>query len=117
MIYYYRLILQYKGCKYLGWQVQPEASGRTVQGELNKALEIVSKAKAQSMGAGRTDAGVHALGQVAKVAIELQIEPTNLLKALNGNLPDDIRIIHSEISDYEFFPTTHAKSKEKFSSH
>lgn len=112
MIYYYRLILQYKGTRYLGWQVQPESAGRTVQGELNKALEIVSKAKAQSMGAGRTDSGVHALGQVAKVGIELKIAPENLVKALNGNLPDDIRVIHGEVSDYEFFPTVHAISKE-----
>lgn len=112
MISYYRLLLQYKGTHYLGWQVQPESAGKTVQGELNKALEIVSKAKAQSMGAGRTDAGVHALGQVAKVGIELEILPENLVKALNVNLPDDIRIIHAEKSDHEFFPTVHATSKE-----
>ncbi len=112
MIHYYRLILQYKGTAYLGWQIQPESAGRTVQGELNKALETISKHKAQSLGAGRTDAGVHALGQVAKVGIELQIPPENLLKALNANLPDDIRIIHAELSDHEFFPTVHAVSKE-----
>lgn len=112
MIHYYRLILQYKGTHYLGWQVQPESAGKTVQGELNKALEIVSKARAQSMGAGRTDSGVHALGQVAKVGIELQIPPENLVKALNVNLPDDIRVIHAAVSDYEFFPTVHATSKE-----
>ena len=112
MIFYYRLILQYKGSRYLGWQVQPESAGLTIQGELNKALEVISKNKAQSMGAGRTDAGVHALGQVAKVGIQLEIAPENLLKALNGNLPDDIRILHAEKSDYEFFPTVHALSKE-----
>ncbi len=112
MIFYYRLLLQYKGTHYLGWQVQPESAGKTVQGELNKALEIVSKAKAQSMGAGRTDAGVHALGQVAKVAIELDIDPKNLIKAINVNLPDDIRVIQAERSDHEFFPTVHATSKE-----
>ena len=112
MIHYYRLVIQYKGTEYLGWQVQPESAGRTVQGELNKALEIVSKQKSHSMGAGRTDAGVHALGQVAKVGIELQIAPENLLKALNGNMPDDIRVIHAELSDHEFLPTVHATSKE-----
>ena len=112
MIHYYKLLLQYKGTHYLGWQVQPENAGPTVQGELNKALEIVSKARAQSMGAGRTDAGVHALGQVAKVGIELLIDPKNLVKALNVNLPDDIRVLDAEVSDYEFFPTVHAKSKE-----
>jgi tRNA pseudouridine38-40 synthase len=112
VIHYYRLILQYKGTRYLGWQVQPESAGLTVQGELNKALQVVSKAAVQSMGAGRTDAGVHALGQVAKVGIALAIDPENLVKALNVKLPDDIRVIHAEVSDYEFIPTVHAKSKE-----
>lgn len=112
MIQYYRLVLQYKGTNYLGWQVQPASSGRTIQGELNQALETISKAKAHSLGSGRTDAGVHALGQVVKVGIELTIEPDKLIKALNGNLPPDIRVIHAEPSDYEFFPTAHAKSKE-----
>lgn len=113
MIYHYRLTLQYKGTRYLGWQVQPDGAGLTVQGELNKALAVVSKSNVvKTMGAGRTDAGVHALGQVAKASIELQIAPENLLKALNVNLPDDIRIIASEISDEDFFPTIHARSKE-----
>ena len=112
MIFYYKLIIQYKGTNYLGWQVQAESAGRTVQGELNKALAVVSKCKAQTMGAGRTDAGVHALGQVVKASIELEIAPENLVKALNGNLPDDIRVIQAELSNEEFFPTVHAKSKE-----
>ena len=113
MIHHYKIILQYKGTRYLGWQVQPESAGLTVQGELNRALQVISKSeKVRSMGAGRTDAGVHALGQVAKVGIELQIAPENLVKALNVNLPDDIRAISCEVSDEEFFPTVHAKSKE-----
>jgi tRNA pseudouridine38-40 synthase len=112
VIHYYRLILQYKGTRYLGWQVQPEKAGQTVQGELNKALTLVSKAPVKSMGAGRTDAGVHALGQVAKVAIELNIHPSNLIKALNVHLPDDIRIIGADFSEESFLPTIHAKSKE-----
>lgn len=64
------------------------------------------------MGAGRTDAGVHALGQVAKVSMELTIAPESLIKALNSNLPDDIRIIAAETTDEDFHPTIHAKSKE-----
>ena len=112
MKFHYRLIIQYKGTRYLGWQIQPESSGLTVQGELNKALEVVSKHPAQTMGSGRTDAGVHALGQVAKASINLEINPENLVKALNVNLPEDIRVIHAETSDYDFFPTVHAKSKE-----
>lgn len=113
MIHHYKLILQYKGTQYLGWQVQPESAGKTVQGELNKALIIVSKSNnVKSLGAGRTDAGVHALGQVAKVSIELEINPEHLVKAINGNLPEDIRVLSGEVSDEEFFPTVHATSKE-----
>lgn len=112
MIHYYQLTIQYKGTRFLGWQIQPEGAGLTVQGELNKALEVISKAKAQSIGSGRTDAGVHALGQVVKVAIELKIPPENLLKALNGNLSEDIRVIEAKESTYEFRPTVDAVSKE-----
>lgn len=110
---HYRLTIQYKGTKYLGWQIQPESAGLTVQGELNKALKIVSKSdEVRTLGAGRTDAGVHALGQVVKASMPLEINPENLIKALNVKLPDDIRVIAAENSDAEFFPTVHAKSKE-----
>jgi tRNA pseudouridine38-40 synthase len=112
VIHYYRLTIQYKGTRYLGWQVQSESAGLTVQGELNKALTTISKAKAQSMGSGRTDSGVHALGQVVKVGIELEIEPEKLLKAINANLPEDIRVIAAGHTDYDFHPTVHATSKE-----
>ena len=113
MIYHYKLILQYKGTRYLGWQIQPEGKRSTIQGELNKALEKISKSgKVKTLGAGRTDAGVHALGQVVKVSMDLQIDPENLLRALNSNLAEDIRITAVEISDEEFMPTVHAKSKE-----
>lgn len=113
MISHYKLTLQYKGSKYSGWQVQSGTFEITVQGELNRALAVVSKSdEVKSMGAGRTDAGVHALGQVAKVSISLSIPPENLVKALNVNLPDDIRILSAEISDEAFFPTVSAKSKE-----
>lgn len=113
MIHHYKLILEYKGTRYLGWQVQPESAGLTVQGELNRALRTISKSDdVRSMGAGRTDAGVHALGQVAKVGMPLEIAPINLVRALNVNLPDDIRVLSAEFSDHEFFPTVHAVSKE-----
>ena len=111
MIHYYRFTIQYKGTKYSGWQIQPDE--KTVQGELNRALSIIAKStEVKSLGAGRTDAGVHALGQVVKVSIPLQIDPQALMKGLNSHLPDDIRVVTSEVSDEEFFPTVHAKSKE-----
>ncbi|HXH75570.1 MAG TPA: tRNA pseudouridine(38-40) synthase TruA [Bacteriovoracaceae bacterium] len=113
MIHYYRLTIQYKGTKYLGWQVQPADAGQTVQGNLNRALKTISKSEeVRSMGAGRTDSGVHALGQIAKVSLPLDILPEKLIKALNSHLPDDIRVIAAEISDEAFMPTVHAKSKE-----
>lgn len=111
MIHYYRLLLEYKGTSYLGWQIQPE--GKTVQGELNRALKTISKSKnVRTLGSGRTDSGVHALGQVVKANIELEINPLSLLRALNSHLPPDIRVKEVTLSDEEFMPTVHAKSKE-----
>ena len=113
MIYHYKLILQYKGTHYLGWQIQPEDAGQTVQGEVNRALKTLSKSDdVRTMGAGRTDSGVHALGQVVKASMPLSIDPRNLVKALNSNLPTDIRVVDASITDEEFFPTVHAVSKE-----
>jgi tRNA pseudouridine38-40 synthase len=113
VIFHYKLIIQYKGTHYLGWQIQPEGSGKTVQGELNKTLKIIAKSEeVRSLGAGRTDAGVHALGQVAKVSLPIELRAEILLKAINGNLPEDIRVIRAEVSDEKFFPTVDATSKE-----
>lgn len=110
---YYRLVLEYKGTHYLGWQVQAEGAGATVQGELNKALAILSKSsEVRSLGSGRTDAGVHALGQVVKIEMPLVIPCSNLVKALNANLPLDIRVLSAEESNHDFLPTNHALSKE-----
>lgn len=113
MTFHYKLTIQYKGTRYSGWQVQAEDAGLTVQGELNRALSTVSKSEEiKSLGAGRTDAGVHALGQIAKVSMPLEIAPENLIKALNGNLPDDIRVMGASTCEADFFPTIHATSKE-----
>jgi tRNA pseudouridine38-40 synthase len=110
---HYKLIIQYKGSRYSGWQIQLGTSEITIQGELNRALSQVSKSnEVKTIGAGRTDAGVHALGQVVKASIPLSIAPENLVKALNVNLPDDVRVISAELSDEHFMPTIHAKSKE-----
>lgn len=110
---YYRLVLEYKGTNYFGWQVQAEGAGKTVQGELNKALSVLSKSTdVRSLGSGRTDAGVHALGQVVKIEMPLVIPCANLIKALNANLPDDIRVLSAEESNHDFLPTNHAISKE-----
>lgn len=112
-MFHYRLVVSYVGTQYLGWQIQPESYGKTVQGEINIALEKISKSSSiRSLGSGRTDTGVHALGQVAKVSIPLEINPQNLLKAMNSHLPEDIRVLEASVSTHEFMPTVHAKSKE-----
>ncbi|HSR50904.1 MAG TPA: tRNA pseudouridine(38-40) synthase TruA [Acidobacteriota bacterium] len=87
----YRAVLQYAGGNYSGWQVQKDRP--TVQGTLNQALARVTRQKDVSwVGAGRTDAGVHARGQCAHFRLREAADPKRLIKALNGVLPWDIRV-------------------------
>jgi tRNA pseudouridine38-40 synthase len=91
----YRLTLEYAGTRYAGWQKQQNA--RTVQGELERALRDVARSgKAESYGSGRTDAGVHALGQVAHVDLGAALPPLTLLSRLNDALPHDINVLEAE---------------------
>lgn len=85
----YRLDLEYDGSDFHGWQVQP--GQRTVQGELASALARLLREPVQVTGAGRTDSGVHALGQVASFETGRDVEPRRLLRALHGILPEDVR--------------------------
>src|SRR5487761_668271 len=85
-----RLLIAYDGTDFFGWQKQPQ--GATVQGTLETAIEKVVNEKAHLAGSGRTDAGVHALGQVASFTCENPIPCANLVKALNHALPITIRI-------------------------
>jgi tRNA pseudouridine38-40 synthase len=88
----YRLTLAYDGTDFEGWQRQRAA--RTVQGVLEAALgRLADGAAVRVAGAGRTDAGVHALGQVASFELARLWEPQQLLRALNGLLPDDVRAL------------------------
>lgn len=97
----------------MGWQIQPSSYGKTVQGEINLALSKISKSnEVKSLGSGRTDTGVHALGQVIKVTMPLEIKPSSLVKAMNSHLPDDIKVLSAEDSNLDFIPTVHARSKE-----
>ncbi|MDH4027377.1 MAG: tRNA pseudouridine(38-40) synthase TruA [Nitrospirota bacterium] len=104
-----RLTLQYDGTDYSGWQVQKEDP--TVQGLLEKALFSVTGEHSRVQGASRTDAGVHAFGQVAAFRTGSQLGPDVLLRALNSNLPQDIRIIDASEADDDFHPRHRAKSK------
>lgn len=83
---FWRLTVEYDGTDFAGWQVQP--AERTVQGELKRALSTVLREDVRVTGAGRTDAGVHALGQV--VSLETGADVGGLLRSVNAVLPDDV---------------------------
>lgn len=91
----FKLTLEYAGTRYSGWQIQQNA--RTVQGELHRALgEALGAESFASYGAGRTDAGVHALGQVAHVDVRPNLPPATLVARLNDALPADINVLQAE---------------------
>jgi len=85
-----KITIQYDGTSYHGWQMQQ--NGRTVQGELTRVLSILDHRPVTVYGAGRTDAGVHAEGQVANFFVERDFEPRLLRDAINGNLDRDVRV-------------------------
>ncbi len=88
-----RLVIEYDGTPYGGWQLQENAP--TVQGRLTEAIFKVTGEQVQITGAGRTDAGVHALGQVANFQIEHPLDSARFADAINFHLPDDIRVLES----------------------
>jgi len=93
----YKLTIQYVGTRYAGWQVQ--AGPPTVQGEiLSRLRRLFDEPDLLIAGAARTDAGVHARGQVASFASEKEWAPARLRRALNGLLPDDISVVAAEIA-------------------
>lgn len=93
-----KLTIQYDGTKYCGWQKQPNSSG--IQGTIEYAIYEITKEKVNIIGSGRTDAGVHALGQVANFKINSNIPAARIPDALNAKLPKDISIIDcQEVSD------------------
>jgi tRNA pseudouridine38-40 synthase len=96
----FKLTLQYDGTDFHGWQMQGEL--RTVQGELTRALSRIDGRDVVVHGSGRTDAGVHAEGQVAHVHLAKQITPEKLRAAINGNSEKDVRVIEAAIVDDEF---------------
>jgi len=96
----YKLLIQYDGTDFHGWQSQNEL--RTVQGELESALSLIEGKSVVVFGSGRTDAGVHAEGQVASVEIEREISPRKLRAAINGNVGRDVRVLEAQEVDSEF---------------
>ena len=94
-----KLTIEYDGTKYCGWQKQPNSSG--IQGTIEYAIYEITKEKVNIIGSGRTDAGVHALGQVANFKTNSSIPTARISDALNSKLPKDISIIDcQEVSDY-----------------
>lgn len=94
----YKLLLQYDGTEFHGWQIQEDL--RTVQGELTQALSLIDGRSVNVHGSGRTDAGVHAEGQVASVEIHREISATKLRAAINANIGRDVRVLTVEqVSD------------------
>ena len=90
------LLIQYDGSEYYGWQIQSDPN--TIQGLMENTLKKVFDNPSGLTGSGRTDSGVHSLGQVAHFDIdESPIPPENIWMALNRYLPDDIRVVASKL--------------------
>jgi tRNA pseudouridine38-40 synthase len=103
-----RLDIEYDGAGFSGWAAQPGL--RTVQGELEAALAMVLREPVSLTVAGRTDAGVHALGQVASFATEAEL-PSDLARSLNGVGPDDVAVTEASVVEDGFDARRDAKSR------
>jgi len=105
----YKLTIQYDGTDFHGWQVQE--NDRTIQGEIERVISTIEGEPVRVTGSGRTDAGVHAEGQVANVVLNKPYTPNKLQRAINGNLWRDIRIMNVEEVPDEFHARFSAKQK------
>jgi len=105
----YKLIIEYDGSDYHGWQVQPD--GRTVQAALEAAIERMLGEPTRVAAAGRTDAGVHARGQVVSFTLQRAVSPQALLRGLNALTPRDLAVkVVEEVGDH-FDPRRAARSR------
>ena len=106
----FKLTIEYVGTRYSGWQVQPNA--RTVAGEIGKAVhEITGRQRFELYGSGRTDAGVHALQQVAHLDVATRLPPQALAARLNDILPHDIVITGAAITSHRFHARRDARAR------
>src|SRR5438105_3037816 len=107
----FKVVVEYDGTRYSGWQEQKNA--RTVMGELRKAAREVFRADVEMQGAGRTDAGVHALGQVAhmRVASPVKHSPEIIKRRLNDLLPADVVVLQVERAPASFHARHDARSR------
>lgn len=104
-----KLIIEYEGTGYAGWQRQPDQP--TIQAAIEQAIQQVSQAKVSIVGAGRTDSGVHALGQVASFRTDSTWPASRWMRALNAVLPRDIAVRASAIMDDHFHAQHSARGK------
>ena len=107
----YAVLLEYQGEAFEGWQVQSEGS-RTVQGCLREAVERLTGERVIARGSGRTDAGVHAEGQVASLVLESGWDSSRLARGLNGVLPSDIGVRQVALAADGFDPLQNAEGKQ-----
>jgi tRNA pseudouridine38-40 synthase len=105
----FKLIIEYDGTRYHGWQRQKD--DRSIQGEIEKALQKMTASRVTLIGSGRTDAGVHAEGQVASFECDTRLKPEALLNGLNSLLAEDIIIKVCEHLSSSFHARYDAKSK------
>jgi len=105
----FKLLLQYDGTDFHGWQIQNGL--RTVQGELTRVLSLLDGREVIVHGSGRTDAGVHAEGQVASVELRRDFTPQKLRNAINGNLAGDVRVVFADTASHDFHARYSARSK------
>lgn len=99
-MYNYKLRIAYEGTLYSGWQIQQ--NGISIQALLQRHLSIILRTPIQVIGSGRTDAGVHALGQVAHFKTATSFNLSRMLSSLNGLLPSDIRVLSIEEAPLDF---------------
>ena len=105
----FKLTIQYDGTDFHGWQMQNDL--RTVQGELTPVLSRIEGREVIVHGSGRTDAGVHAEGQVASVQLQREITPEKLRAAINGNLERDVRVLDVQEAGDDFHARFSARGK------
>jgi tRNA pseudouridine38-40 synthase len=97
----FKLTIEYAGTRYSGWQIQKNA--RTVQGEIDRAIRTVTgRQDFELYGSGRTDAGVHALAQVAHLDVSTTLPPAALVERLNAELPADINLLAAQVTSHRF---------------
>jgi len=107
----YKIVLQYEGTRYDGWQRQGN-TGNTIQGKIEDVLTRMAGDPVEVHGSGRTDAGVHAQGQVANFQLAEPMEPGKITEYLNQYLPADIRVIETEAVPLRFHSRLNATGKK-----